>query len=49
MVPTARQLLWQIPLTMLACVAASLIVVWVVSAVLDYTMNPSLVAVMSAD
>jgi hypothetical protein len=48
MVAKAKQLLWQIPLTMLACVAASLVIVWAVSRAMGFTMNPSLVAVLSA-
>ena len=40
--------LWQIPLTVLACVAGSLVIVWAVSAVAGFIMNPSLVAVLSA-
>lgn len=48
MVANARQLFWQIPLTILACVAASLVGVWGVSRVLDFAMNPALVAVLSA-
>jgi ABC-type uncharacterized transport system permease subunit len=48
MVANARQLLWQIPLTILACVAGSLVVVWCVSRVFDFAMNPSLVVVLSA-
>lgn len=42
-----RQLLWQIPLTVLACVAGSLVIVWAVSSVAGFTMNASLVAVLS--
>jgi hypothetical protein len=48
MVAKAMQLLWQIPLTMLACVAGSLVIVWAVSRVMGFAMNPSLVAVLSA-
>ena len=40
--------LWQIPLTVLACVAGSLVIVRAVSTVAGFTMNPSLVAVLSA-
>jgi hypothetical protein len=40
--------LWQIPLTVLACVAGSLVIVWAASTVAGFTMNPSLVAVLSA-
>ena len=40
--------LWQIPLTVLACVAGSLVIVWAVSTVAGFIMNPSLVAVLSA-
>jgi hypothetical protein len=40
--------LWQIPLTVLACVAGSSVSVWAVSTVAGFTMNPSLVAVLSA-
>lgn len=42
------RLVWQIPLTVLACVAGSLVVVWAVSAALGVPTNPSLVAVLSA-
>lgn len=42
-----KQLLWRIPLTVLACVAGSLIIVWAVSSVAGFTMNTSLVAVLS--
>jgi ABC-type uncharacterized transport system permease subunit len=48
MVANARHLFMQIPLTILACVVGSLVVVWAVSRVLDFAMNPSLVAVLSA-
>jgi hypothetical protein len=41
-------LLWQIPLAVLACVAGSLVIVWAVSRAAGFTMNPSLVAVLSA-
>ena len=44
----ARQLLWQIPLTVLACVAGSLVIVWAVSGATGVTMNASLVALLSA-
>ena len=43
-----RQLLWQIPLAVLACVAGSLFIVWAVSRAAGFTMDPSLVAVLSA-
>lgn len=42
------QLLWQIPLTVLACVAGSLVLVWAVSRAIGFTMDPSLVTVLSA-
>ena len=42
------QLLWQIPLTVLACVVGSLIIVWAIGSVMGFTVNPSLVAVLSA-
>lgn len=41
-------LLWQVPLTILACIAGSLVVVWVVSRAMNFTMNISLIAVLSA-
>jgi hypothetical protein len=41
-------LLWQIPLTVLACVTGSLVIVWAVSRAMGFSMNPSLVAVLSA-
>ncbi|NOZ56996.1 MAG: hypothetical protein GXO73_09455 [Calditrichaeota bacterium] len=43
-----RKLFWQIPLTILLCVLASLGGVWLVSRALGFDMNPSLVAVLSA-
>jgi hypothetical protein len=45
---TIGTLLWQIPLTVMACVAGSLITAWAVSAAMGFTMNPSLVAALSA-
>jgi hypothetical protein len=47
MVANASHLLWQIPLTIMACVAGSLVIVWTVSRVMGFAMNPSLVAVLS--
>ncbi|MBI2407957.1 MAG: hypothetical protein HYV19_06635 [Gemmatimonadetes bacterium] len=41
-------LTWQIPLTVLACVAASLAGVWVTSRTLGFTTDASAVAVFSA-
>lgn len=42
-------LLWQVPLTVLLCVAASLVVATAVSSILDFApVNPSLVGVLSA-
>jgi hypothetical protein len=41
-------LTWQIPLTVLACVAASLAGVWVTSRTLGFTMDASIVAALSA-
>jgi len=43
-----RRSLWQIPLTVLACVAGSVVIVWMVSAAMNLTMDASLVAVLSA-
>ena len=48
MTKKAGPLFWQIPLTILACVAGSLVIVWAVSRAMGFTMNPSLVAVLSA-
>ncbi len=42
-----RALLWQIPLTVLACIAGSLVAVWVVSQAMGFGMNASVVAVLS--
>jgi hypothetical protein len=42
------RLLWQVPVTILACVAGSLVVVWVVSRAMGFTMNISLIAALSA-
>ena len=39
---------WQIPLTVLASVTGSLIIVWAISTLAGFTMNPSLVAALSA-
>lgn len=44
----SKQLLWQIPLTVFACISGSLVAVWAVSRALGFEMNPSLVAVLSA-
>ena len=43
-----RSRLWQIPLTILACIVGSLAVVWLVSQVMGFRMNASVVAVLSA-
>jgi len=43
-----RQLLWRIPLAVLTCVAGSWLIAWAVSRAAGFTMNPSLVAVLSA-
>ncbi len=48
MATKARQLIWQIPLTLLACIAGSLVVVRAVSRGMGFTMNPSLVGALSA-
>jgi hypothetical protein len=40
-------LLWQVPLTVLAGVAGSLVIAWAVSRALGLALNPSVVAVMS--
>ena len=40
--------LWQIPLTVLACVAGSLVIVWVVSSVAGFATDASIVAILSA-
>ncbi len=45
MTRTAR-LLWQVPLVV-TCAAASLAIVWVASKTIGFTMNPSLVVVLS--
>ncbi len=39
---------WKVPLTVLACVAGSLIIVRAVSVAAGITANPSLVAVLSS-
>jgi hypothetical protein len=44
----AGQGIWQIPVTVLACIAGSLVIVWAVSRAMGFTMNPPLVAVLSA-
>ncbi|MBI4886511.1 MAG: hypothetical protein HY824_05430 [Acidobacteria bacterium] len=41
-------LLWQFPLTVLACVVSSLAGAWAVSRLLDFAMNASAVAALSA-
>lgn len=43
-----RQLLWQIPLTLLACVVGSLVIVWALSGAMGVPMNVSSVTVLSA-
>lgn len=43
-----RSRLWQIHLTILACIVGSLAVVWLVSQVMGFRMNASVVAVLSA-
>ena len=48
MVTRAGRSLWQIPLTVLACVASSLVIVWAISRAMGFTMNPSVVVVLSA-
>jgi hypothetical protein len=48
MLITSAKLFWQVPLTMLACVLGSLAGVWVLSRLTGFTMNASLVAVLSA-
>lgn len=44
---TYRALLWQVPLTILACILGSLTVVWGVSFAFGFAMNASLVAALS--
>jgi ABC-type spermidine/putrescine transport system permease subunit I len=48
MATNARHLFWRIPLTIAACVAGSLIVVWCVSQMLGFAMTPAVVAALSA-
>jgi hypothetical protein len=48
MVGRIDQLIWQIPLIILTCIAGSLAGVWVLSRAIGFTMDPSLVAVLSA-
>jgi hypothetical protein len=44
----AGQLLWQIPLTVLACISGSVVIAWAVSRVMGFTMNASVVVLLSA-
>lgn len=48
MTTRSARLFWQVPLTILACIAGSLIVVWAVSQGLGLAMNISLIVVLSA-
>ena len=48
MVGRIDQLIWWIPVTVLTCVTGNLVGVWVVSRAIGFTMDPSLVAVLSA-
>jgi uncharacterized integral membrane protein len=45
---THRSLLWQVPLTMLACVVGSLVAVWALSQLAGFSMHPSRIAALSA-
>jgi hypothetical protein len=44
----SRSLLWQIPLTILACVAGTLVVVWAISEAAGFTFHASRIAALSA-
>lgn len=48
MARNVRSLIWQIPVTVLVSIVASVIVVWVISGVIGMPANDSLVAAMSA-
>jgi hypothetical protein len=48
MTTISGRLLWQIALTIPACVAGSLLVVWVVSRAMGFAMNVSMIAALSA-
>jgi hypothetical protein len=43
-----KALFWQIPLIVVVCIAGSLAAVWVVSQAMGFSMNASVVAVLSA-
>jgi hypothetical protein len=42
------RLFWQIALTILVCVVGSVLVAWVLSRGMDFTLNVSMVAALSA-
>ena len=48
MTTKSARLLWQVLLTILACVASSLVAVWAVSQEMGFTMDISLIATLSA-
>lgn len=48
MVTRSMNLFWQVPLTVVACIAGSVAIVWVVSRLAGFTMNPAIVVVLSA-
>lgn len=48
MIIESRRLLWQSPLTILACIAGSLVAVWAASLAIGFTTDPSIVAALSA-
>ena len=48
MTTKSARLLWQVLLTILACVASSLVAVWAVSQAMGFTMDISLIATLSA-
>ncbi|MBM3907477.1 MAG: hypothetical protein FJ363_05255 [Gemmatimonadetes bacterium] len=48
MTPHSRSFLWQIPLTMLACVAGTLLAVWAISELAGFAMHTSRIAAISA-
>ena len=48
MTAISGRLFWQIALTILVCVVGSVLVVWVLSRALDFTLNVSMVAALSA-
>jgi hypothetical protein len=48
MVTRPGDLFWKVPLTVIACIGGSLAVVWVVSRLAGFAMNPAIVVVLSA-